>query len=88
MSSKTKTLGLTIAAAAAIAFATAPITSNIAQAAAKKVPCYGVNSCKGKSTCKTATSDCKGYNDCKGKGMVMKTASQCKKLGGSLKEST
>jgi hypothetical protein len=84
MSHKTKTLGLTIAAAAAIAFATAPITSNVAQAAAKKVPCYGVNSCKGKSACKTASNDCKGHNDCKGKGMVMKSASPCEKLGGSL----
>ena len=86
--SKTKTLGLTIAAAAAIVFATAPITSNIAQAAAKKVPCYGVNSCKGKGGCKTAHSECKGHNDCKGKGMIMKTASQCKKMGGSQKEPT
>ena len=88
MSTKKKTLGLTVAVAAAIVFATAPITSTIAQAAATKVPCYGINSCQGKSTCKTANNDCKGHNSCKGKGMLMKTASQCKKLGGSLKEST
>lgn len=87
MSSK-KTLGLTIAATAAIVFATAPITSNIAQAAAKTVPCYGVNSCKGTSACKTASNTCKGQNTCKGKGFAMKTASECTKMGGSLKEST
>ena len=87
MSNKQKTFGLTIAAAAAIAFATAPVMSNVAYAAAK-APCYGVNSCKGQSTCKTANNDCKGHNACKGQGMVMKTASQCKKMGGNLKEST
>ena len=88
MNSKKKRLGLTIATAAAIAFATAPITSTMAQAATKKVNCYGVNACKGKSQCKTATSDCKGHNNCKGKGYLMKTAKQCKKLGGSVEEPT
>ncbi|MFZ2315212.1 MAG: hypothetical protein WAW86_06105 [Gammaproteobacteria bacterium] len=81
-----KTIGLTIAAAAAIAFATAPIASNVAHAHGKKVACYGVNSCKGKSSCKTAQSDCKGHNSCKGKGVVKKTAAECKKMGGSLTE--
>ena len=88
MRSKKKVLGFTIATAAAIAFATAPITSTLAQAAGKKVHCYGINACKGKSTCQTATSACKGKNDCKGKGYVMKTAKQCKKLGGSVEEPT
>ncbi|EKD72960.1 MAG: hypothetical protein ACD_45C00499G0001 [uncultured bacterium] len=88
MGNKKKMLGLTIATAAAIAFATAPITSTVAEAAAKKVHCYGVNACKGQSTCKTATSACKGQNDCKGQGYLMKTAKQCKKLGGSVEEPT
>ena len=87
MRSKKKVLGLTIATAAAIAFATAPLTSTVTYAA-KKAPCYGVNACKGKSECKTATSDCKGKNDCKGKGYLMKTASQCKKMGGNVEEPT
>lgn len=87
MKSKKKILGLTVATAAAIAFATAPMTSTVAYAA-KKVPCYGVNACKGKSQCKTAISDCKGKNTCKGHGYLMKTAKQCKKLDGSLKEPT
>lgn len=85
MKSKTKMLGLTIATAAAVAFATAPITSTVTYAA-KKVPCYGVNACKGKSQCKTATSACKSHNDCKGKGYLMKSASRCKKMGGSVEE--
>lgn len=83
MRNKNKTLGVTIAAAAAIVFATAPITSTVAQAA-KKVHCYGVNSCRGKSSCKTAHSDCKGNNSCKGKGVVMKSAAHCKRLGGKI----
>ena len=87
MGNKKKMLGLTIATAAALAFATAPLTSTMAQAATK-VHCYGVNACKGKSQCKTATSECKGQNDCKGKGYLMKTAKQCKKLGGSVEEPT
>ena len=87
MGNKKKVLGLTIATAAALAFATAPLTSTMAQAATK-VHCYGVNACKGQSACKTATSACNGKNSCKGQGYLMKTASQCKKLGGSLEEPT
>jgi hypothetical protein len=56
-----------IAAVAAIAFVTAPFT---AMANNQKVPCYGVNACKGKSECKP----------------VMKTAKSCKKSGGKTEE--
>ena len=86
MDSKKKILGLTIATAAAVSFAMAPITS--AFASTHKVPCYGVNSCKGKSACKTAKSSCKGQNSCKGQGFLMKTEKQCNKLGGSTEEPT
>jgi hypothetical protein len=74
-----------IAATAAIAFTTAPLTATIANAA-HKVKCYGVNSCKGKSKCKTAQNGCKGKNSCKGKGYLMKTEKDCKKMGGSATE--
>jgi uncharacterized membrane protein len=84
MTTKTKIAGI-IAAAAAIAFVTAPVTSTVAFAA-KKVPCYGVNSCKGKSQCKTSANACKGQNACKGKGAVLKTEKQCKKMHGSTTE--
>lgn len=83
---KTKKIAGIIAAAAAIAFVTAPVTSTVALAHGKKVPCYGVNSCKGKSQCKTANNACKGKNDCKGKGAVMKTEKACKKAGGTTEE--
>ena len=75
-----------IATAAAIAFVTAPITSTIAQAHDAKVHCYGANSCKGKSSCKTANNTCKGQNSCKGKGVSMMSAKKCKKHGGTTTE--
>ena len=79
----TKKLVGAIAAAAAVSFAIAPVTSTIANAHGHKVPCYGVNSCKGTSACKTATNDCKGKNSCKGKGMQMKSAKKCEKMKGT-----
>ena len=82
---KNKFIGA-IATAAAIAFITAPITSTLAQAKTTKAACYGVNACKGKRACKTATSACKGQNSCKGKGVVKATAKKCEKLGGTAKE--
>tara|TARA_R110000868_G_C10785281_1_gene755850 strand:- start:676 stop:942 length:267 start_codon:yes stop_codon:yes gene_type:complete len=83
-----KSLGTAIATAAALAFVTAPLTSTFVSAASSKVNCYGVNSCKGESSCKTAKNECKGMNSCKGQGIVMKTAKQCAKLGGSTEEPT
>jgi uncharacterized membrane protein len=64
-----------LATAAAVAFVTAPLTSTLVQAANHKVPCYGVNSCKGKSSCKTAENACKGAK--------MMTEKHCKKMHGT-----
>ena len=41
--------------------------------------CEGVNSCKGKGSCKTALNDCKGKNGCAGKGFLMMTPAECAK---------
>ncbi len=79
----TKKLVGAIATAAAIAFVIAPVTSTVANAASTKAPCYGVNSCKGKSDCKTAVNACKGKNSCKGTGVSMQTAKKCAKMKGS-----
>ncbi len=85
MTTKTKIAGI-IAAAAAIAFVTAPVTSTVAFAA-KKVACYGVNSCKGKSACKTSANACKGQNACKGKGVtMMKSEKKCTDKKGTTEE--
>ncbi len=77
-------LSATLATAAAVCFAVAPVAS--VAASSHKVPCYGVNGCKGQSQCKTAKSTCKGQNQCKGQGVMMKTEKQCKKLKGSTEE--
>lgn len=78
-----KKIASVVAAAAALAFVIAPVTSTVASAHGKKVECYGVNGCKGKSSCKTANNACKGQNSCKGQGVMMKSEKQCKKMGGT-----
>ncbi len=79
--SKAKLIGLTLAATAAIAFSTAPITSALAGAHAGKIACMGANSCKGMSDCKTAKNACKGKNKCKASGIkITKSKKECKKM--------
>ena len=70
--------GVSIATSAAlVAFAVAaPVTQ--AAAAGGTVHCYGVNTCKGTSDCKTAKNDCKGQNSCKGQGWVSMSKADCK----------
>ena len=49
-----------------------------------KVKCYGINSCKGKSSCAGGGHSCAGKNACKGQGAVDTTKDDCAKQGGSL----
>lgn len=79
MKTEIKTTGATIALTAAALLAIAPVSSNAAEAG----KCMGVNSCKGHSDCKTATSSCKGLNSCKGKGFLEMTKSECAEAGGT-----
>ena len=74
--------GATLAAAAAAFVLTGTVTAPQA-VAQDKVACYGVNSCKGTSACKTAKSSCKGQNACKGQGFLQLSAADCKAKGGS-----
>jgi uncharacterized membrane protein len=76
--------GVSLAAAAAVIAisATAP-TAAIAKGGTT-VHCYGVNTCKGTSDCKSGNHDCKGMNDCKGQGFKELSTGACKKAGGSL----
>ena len=79
--------GVSVAAAAAVVAITAAAVPGVAVAkGGAKIHCYGVNTCKGTSDCKTATHDCKGQNDCKGQGFKVLTAKACKAAGGSLTE--
>ena len=71
-----KISGLALATAAAALFAAAPIAT-VSAADAAKVKCEGVNTCKGQSACKTATSGCQGQNSCKGKGFLQLTKADC-----------
>jgi len=72
------------AAAALIAISGASLSAPAMAKDVKAVHCYGVNSCKGTSDCKSGTHDCKGQNDCKGQGFKAESKSQCKVDGGSL----
>jgi len=79
--------GVAIASAAAALFAVGAGVSTSVQAAEDgTVKCAGINTCKGSSDCKTATSECKGHNSCKGQGWVKKTAAECKTAGGKVLE--
>lgn len=65
--------------------------STVAQAkqhssATKVVHCYGINSCKGTSDCKSHGHECKGQNECKGQGFKAETAKMCAAHHGSLTE--
>lgn len=76
-----------LAAAAALAAIAASAVGTPAMAAhnrAKLVHCYGVNTCKGQSDCKTASNECKGQNSCKGHGFKEMTPRQCRAARGSL----
>lgn len=81
--------GVSLAATAAIfavaAAQSAPVFANHHEGEAQ-VHCYGVNSCKGTSDCKTAHNDCKGMNSCKGHGFKMMSAKACAEAGGTTSE--
>jgi uncharacterized membrane protein len=72
------------AAAALFALSGAAGVTQAAEHNGKAVHCYGVNSCKGQSDCKSGTHDCKGQNDCKGQGFKAESAKQCAADGGKL----
>ena len=75
-SSMKKLSSLALAAAAAFAFTTAPLSAaNAADDA--KVKCEGVNSCKGQGDCGTAKHACAGKNACKGEGFKHMTQAEC-----------
>lgn len=67
--------GAAIATVAAGLFAIVPISGAIA--AQGKIICDGVNACKGRGDCKTASNTCKGQNACRGKGFLALTPKQC-----------
>ena len=76
--------GLALAATAASLFVLAPLAAHADGGSDALGYCYGVNACKGKSSCKTAKSGCQGQNACKGQGFVDSVNVQtCAQLGGT-----
>ncbi|MBA2592622.1 MAG: hypothetical protein H0U97_10370 [Gammaproteobacteria bacterium] len=80
------TKGLMLATAAAALFASGASLAQEQAGAEAKVHCSGVNACKGKSECKTATNSCKGENKCAGQGWMAMTKADCEAKGGKVVE--
>ena len=78
--------GAGLAAAAALFALTVVMPTAASANEDAKIHCYGVNTCKGSSDCKTASNECKGMNVCKGHGFKEMTAEACKTAGGRLTE--
>jgi len=78
-----KTSGAVLAATAAAFILSGPVLTTSASAASK-IHCFGVNSCKGQSACKSGNHGCKGQNSCKGQGYVDLSKSACKKAHGKV----
>ncbi len=77
-----KLTGIVLATAAAGLFATATVPAFAAKHEGN-VMCMGINACKGKGDCATATNACKGQNACKGKGAMAISAKDCKAKKGT-----
>lgn len=73
-----------LATAAALLFGETAVST--ATAAESTLSCFGVNTCKGQSACKTARNDCKGQNACKGLGFVELTKQGCETAKEKMKE--
>ena len=83
MSIQKKTMGATLATAAAAMFIAGAAISGAPSVAKAEFKCAGINSCKGTGSCAGATNACKGQNGCKGQGWVStKDAAECSSKGG------
>lgn len=86
-----KLTGIALASAAATLLLAGCSSSNVGDggygATAKKVAdvkCSGINSCKGKGACASATHSCAGHNSCKGKGWIKASKADCEAKGGKV----
>ena len=88
MSEVKKMSGLALATAAATLFMAGCASSGAAEQEMKSeamVHCFGINSCKGQTSCKSANNSCKGQNSCKGHGwMPTSTKEECTEKGGTV----
>lgn len=87
MSVQKKTVGATLATAAAAMFIAGAAVGVAPTVAKADVKCAGINACKGHGACKTASNDCKGLNACKGQGWVSAdSAAACTDKGGKVQK--
>ena len=88
MSVQKKTIGATVATAAAAMFIAGAALTGAPSVAKAEVKCAGINSCKGTSACATASNSCKGLNSCKGHGWLpTSSADECTSKGGTVVKS-
>jgi uncharacterized membrane protein len=59
-----------------------PAVAGAHDAGEGKVPCYGVNKCKGTGDCGGEGTSCAGSNSCKRKGFIDMDKDTCLKLEG------
>ena len=88
MNTVRKTTGAAVAIAAAtmlLAGCDSMPGKSEARSSSADVHCHGINACKGKTACATATNKCNGMNSCKGKGWLPMSASECAAKGGKVK---
>lgn len=65
----------------------APEAKKAEDAGGKKVRCFGINTCAGKSECSVkGANDCGGKNSCKGKGWITVAMSECSEKHGEVLE--
>jgi hypothetical protein len=79
-----------IASAAAMLLISGAVAASADEAikGGQQVSCFGINSCKGQGSCKTAQNDCKGKNACKSQGSTLTTAEDCNAKGGKVIEAS
>ena len=57
-------------------------TVQAADEVGKKVPCYGINKCKGSGDCGGKGHSCAGQNACKGQGYISLSEKDCLRIEG------
>ena len=88
MKGKSK-IGINLAVAAAANLSLIGCHSHVEsskQSVSQPVQCYGINSCKGMTDCKTTHNNCRGQNACKGMGWLAMSKMECAKSGGTSDE--
>ena len=81
-----KMTGIALAGMAAALFTLAPLAADKDDGKTQG-KCYGVNACKGKSSCQSGGHKCKSQNACKGQGYVVVSKEVCEQLGGKFEAS-